>query len=154
MHPYQDQVNKMWDLIKLRIRALKQGFWLEAINLTYVLLEIELRLLLTSKVGERSTPLSRSEIDQRKFLMALVSLAKEKKFIDDSLWNRIDEFNKKRRDAIHGLAQGKISYPELKNVLEKTGELIYDIQNRWLPIRYGPEETYEEYKKNQNLGRG
>lgn len=50
-HPYQDQVDKMWDLIKKRKLAYSNGFWLECMSLSYILLEIELRLLLSSKVG-------------------------------------------------------------------------------------------------------
>ncbi len=147
MHPYQDQVARMWDLIKLRIRALKNEFWLEAIDLTYILLEVELRLLLTSKAGKKGKPLSQNEINQQKYLMNLAFLAKKKEFIEDSLFNSIEEFNKKRRNAIHGLAQGKISYEELRGVLEQTNEVIYKIQNIWLPIQYGEEETFEDYLK-------
>lgn len=154
MHPYQDQVNRMWNLVKLRVRAIKQESWLEVIDLTYALLEMELRLLLTSKAGEQNKPLSRVEIDQQKYLMDLANLAKGSGFLDTSLWEKIREFNKKRADAIHGLAQGRISYLELKDVFENTTELIYNIQSLWLPISYGPEEKYEDYIKEQKDKKG
>ena len=57
MHPYQDQIDKMWDLIKHLGAAQRNGFWLEVINLRHVLLEIELRLLLSSKAGESRKPI-------------------------------------------------------------------------------------------------
>jgi hypothetical protein len=141
MHPYQDQINRMWSLIKLRIRAIKQGYWLEVIDLTYIILEIELRLLLTSKARKQGKPLSTTEINEQKYLMSLANLASNKGFLDDSLLEKIRDFNNKRRDAIHGLAQGRISYFNLEDVYKNTTELIYNIQNRWLPISYGPEET-------------
>jgi len=144
MHPYQDEVNKMWDIIKLRVRAIKQGYWLEAIDLTYILLEIELRLLLTSKAGAKGKPLSKDKIDRQRYLMNLANLAKDSGFLSESLWERIREFNNKRRAAIHGLAKCKISYHELEKVCKNTEELIYDIQSLWLPIKYGEEEVYEE----------
>jgi len=144
MHPYQDEVNRMWDIIKLRVRAIKQGYWLEAIDLTYILLEIELRLLLTSKAGTKGKPLLKDKIDRQKYLMNLANLAKDSGFLNESLWERIREFNNKRRAAIHGLAKGKISYHELEKVCKNTAELIYDIQSLWLPIKYGDKEVYEE----------
>lgn len=148
MHPYQAQVDRMWpEFIKLRIRAIKQGHWLEVIDLTYIILEIELRLLLISKAGEQGKPLPIVEIDKQKYLMTLASLAKSKGFLDNSLLGKIKNFNNKRRNAMHGLAQGRISYSELEDVYNNTTELIYDIQNRWLPIKYGSEETLEDYNQ-------
>ncbi|PIP17197.1 MAG: hypothetical protein COX44_01185 [Candidatus Portnoybacteria bacterium CG23_combo_of_CG06-09_8_20_14_all_37_13] len=133
----------MWKLIKLQLRAKRKECWLEVIDLTYILLEIELRLLLTSKGGNQNVPLSRNKIDQQEYLMSLASLAKNKKFLNYSLWKKIVNFNKKRKDTIHGLAQGRISYTKLKDVCENTTELIHDIRNLWLPIIYGEGETLQ-----------
>lgn len=144
MHPYQDQVNRMWNLVKMRNRAKHKGFWLEAIDLTYVLLEMELRLLLTSKAGKQGKPLSQMKINNQRYLMNLANLAKDNEFIDATLWEQIKDFNEKRRDAIHGLAQGKISYFELKDVCRDTSKIIYSIQNLWLPISFGKIEAVED----------
>jgi len=144
MHSYQNQINRMWDLIKLRSRAKKQGFYLEVIDLTYILFEIELRLLLTSKAGEKKLPLPKLKIDNQKYLMNLANLAKDNKFLDYKLWREIKKFNDFRSSAIHGLAQGKISYPDLKNICDSTTNIIYDIQSCWLKITIGKEETLED----------
>ena len=142
MNPYQDQVNKMWDLIKRRISAQKNGFWLESISLSYILLEIELRLLLSSKAGTSGIPIPPRKINNQNYLMKLANLAKDNGFIDETIWKRTKDFNEARRKAIHGLAQGEISYSELKEPALSTGNLIFDIQSRWLPITFGPEEKH------------
>ena len=74
--------------------------------------------------------------------MNLANLAKDNGFIDETIWDRIRAFNCTRIKAIHGLAQGEISYDELKEPALTAGELIYDIQSRWLPITFGLEEKY------------
>jgi len=142
MHPYQDQVDKMWDLIKRKISAQKNGFWLESISLSYILLEIELRLLLSSKAGASRNPIPPRKIDNQDYLMNLANLAKDKGFIDKTIWNRIKDFNSTRKKAIHGLAQGEISYEDLKEPALSIHNLVYDIQSCWLPIKFGPEEKY------------
>lgn len=150
MHPYQDQVNRMWEIIKLNGRARKNGFWLESLSLSYVLLEVELRLLLTSKAGKDSTPISPEKIENQQYLMQLANLAKDNKFLDEGTWLRIKEFNDVRRKAIHGLTRGKISYAELETPATQFIDLAYAIQSRWLKITIGKEETYEEYKVKQS----
>jgi len=150
MHPYQEQVNKLWEIIKLESRAKKNGFWLESLSLSYIHLEVELRLLLTSKAGKDSIPLPTEKIDKQAYLMQLANLAKDNKFIDEETWEKIQEFNDIRRKAIHGLIHGEITYAELDKPAKSTFEIAYAIQNKWLKIKFGKEETYEEYKdKNQ-----
>jgi len=146
MHPYQDQTNRMWNFIKLWNQAQKSGYWLEFICLSYILLEIELRHLLSSKAGENSIPLPPKEINEQEYLYTLGKLAWEKKFIDNDIWKRIQDFNKKRRNAIHSLAQGKISYDDLKETFSDVCELINDIQRIWLPYKVGPEERNPSFR--------
>jgi hypothetical protein len=145
MHPFQDQVNRMWDLIKLKIKAQNNGYWLEAVDLSYILLEIELRLLLSSKASRiRAAP---TEIVDKEYLITLAKLAKDKEYIDETLYQKIITFNKTRNDAIHGLAQGRIRYEELEKTCRGTSALLGEIQSRWLPIKYGKIETREENLK-------
>lgn len=119
MHPYQDQVDRMWEIIKLNGKARKNGFWLESLSLSYVLLEVELRLLLTSKVGKDGIPISLEKIEKQQYLMQLANLAKDNKFLDEDTWRRIKEFNDVRKEAIHGLIRGEISYAELETPVKK-----------------------------------
>jgi len=142
MHPYQNQINKMWELIKRKNLAQQNGFWMESLCLSYILLEIELRLLLSSKAGAHGVPLPPRKIDSQHYLMNLANLAKDNGFIDESIWKRIKDFNDIRRKAIHSLAQGEISYEDLKEPALSISSLIFDIQSCWLPIKIGPEETY------------
>jgi len=87
VHPYQDQVNLMWELIKRRKAAKKRGCLIEHISLSYTLLEIELRLLLTSKAGNTAIPLPRRRIDSQKFLIKLAEIAKSEDFIDQDIFD-------------------------------------------------------------------
>lgn len=148
MHPYQDQVNKMWEIIKLELRAKKNGFWLESLSLSYLLLEVSLRLLLTSKAGKDGIPLSSEKIDKQRYLMQLANLAKDHKFLDIETWEKIKEFNDIRGKSIHGLMRGEITYEELEEPAKNTFEIAYAVQNKWLPITFGKAETYEEYRAN------
>jgi len=150
MHPYQDQVDRMWEIIKLNGRARQNGFWLESLSLSYVLLEVELRLLLTSKAGKDSIPISLGKIESQQYLMQLANFAKDNKFLDEGTWLRIKDFNDVRRKAIHGLIRGKISYAELEIPAIQFIDLAYTIQSRWLKITIGKEETYEEYEAKQS----
>jgi len=136
-HPYQYQVNKMWEMIKRKNLAQANSFWLESLSLSYVLLEIELRLLLSSKAGDSSIPIPPEKINQQNYLMELANLAKSNGFIDEAMWNKIRDFNQYRSKAIHGLAQGDIEYDELKEPALNTTILLYDIQSCWLPIKFG-----------------
>ncbi len=132
----------MWDLIKRKNLAQAKGFWLESISLSYILLEIELCLLLSSKARDSVIPTPTSKIYRQKYLMKLATLAKKNGFIDETIWNQIQDFNEARRKAIHNLAQGIICYGDLKEPALSTTKLIYDIQSCWLPIKYGAEEKY------------
>ncbi|MBE3143959.1 MAG: hypothetical protein IMZ61_08555 [Planctomycetes bacterium] len=148
MHPFQSQVNNMWKLIKLKIRAQKKESWIEAISLSYTLLEIELRLLLSSKKGASGIPVPPEEIYKQQYLKDLAKVAREKGFIDDTLWGKIIEFNDIRRKAIHRFALGEISYEDLKGPALESTEIMGEIQNCWGgPVKWGPEESFEDWKK-------
>jgi len=141
MHPYQSQIDRMWNLINLKVRASKNGFWIETVSLTYIILEIELRLLLTSKAGKQGKPLSSSVIDKCNYLKSLADLALEEEFINPNLYDEIISFNKIRSDMTHGLIQGRIEYPQLEDVCKSTSNIINKIQSLWLSITIGPEES-------------
>ena len=131
----------MLDLIKQKNYAQRNGCWLESISLSYILLEIELRLLLSSKAGALKIPIPPRTIDNQEYLMKLAKLSKAKGFINEDILKRIREFNKVRRRVIHGLAQGKISYSDLRETAFNCSQVVYDIQSCWLPIKFGQEET-------------
>jgi hypothetical protein len=138
MHPFQDQMGPMWEIVKRMVSAEKKESWIEAISLSYTLLEIELRLLLSSKAGRAKTPLPPEKIEKQENLMNLANLARDHRFIDEALWEKIREFNDIRRKAIHRLAQGEISYDDLKEPALRSSKLFGEIQDRWLTITWGP----------------
>ncbi len=148
-HPYQYQVNKMWEIIKRKNLAQANGFWLESINLSYILIEIELRLLLSSKAGGTGIPIPPDKIDRQNYLMELANLSKSNGFIDNTLWEKIRSFNQYRKKATHSFAQGEIEYDELKEPAMKTNDIIYDIQNLWLPIKFSEIEENPNFKKSK-----
>ena len=112
-------------------------------------MEIELRCLLSSKAGRGGKPVLSQKIKKEDYLLGLAKLARHNNFIDNNTCDKIDSFNKIRKDAIHGLAQGKISYKDLEKPCNKISELFFEIQNRWLSIKIGPEESYKDFK-NKN----
>lgn len=150
MHPYQDQVNRLWEIIKLRNRAAKGEFWIEAIALTYIVFEVHLRLLLTSGAGEAGISLSPSDIDKKEYLRDLANLALNKKFINPTLHNKILSFNRDRNKMIHHFAQGKIQYSELKATYETTTSTIAEIQSQWLKITVGPLQSLADHIDNES----
>ena len=149
MHPYQDQIDKMWSLIKRLNLAKRSECWLEAINLSYILLEIELHLLFLSKVGTSGIQIPPREIGDQDYLMHLADLARDNKFIDEDLLKRIRDFNNLRKRAIHELIVGEISYDDLKEPALKSIELLGDIQKCWIELEWGPEESYEDFIKGK-----
>lgn len=110
---------------------------MEALSLSYILLEIELRLLMTSNNVENSIPLSLDKIDNQRYLMQLANLAKDHGFLDNETWNKIKNLNELRKKAIHGLANGEITYAELEQPAKRTFEIAAAIQSRWITITYG-----------------
>lgn len=144
IHPYQDHVDRMWNIVTLYSRAYRMGFWMETIDLLYILLECGLRMLLTSKAGINKNPMTRVKIDKQQYLIQLAKLAKDNVFIDDYLYEKIKIFNRSRADAIHGLIQGKITYQELEKVCKYYSSLQGEIQDKWLTITVGKEESRKD----------
>lgn len=130
----------MWGVISLKIRAQKNESWIEAISLSYTLLEVELRLLLSSKASNSGRPVPIEKINKQKHLMDLANLAKRKGFIGADIWKTIRDFNDVRNRAIHGYITGEVSYSELREPALTATEVIGAVQDRWLPIEWGQEE--------------
>jgi hypothetical protein len=147
MNPFQYQVNNMWELIKRVISAGKKESWLEAISLSYTLLEVNLRLLLSSKAGRDRAPIPPEVIGKQKYLMDLANLARKKEFIDDTLLGKIQKFNDIRNKAIHRLAHGEISYEDLREPAMESHKIMGEIQGCYLTLKWGPEERVEDFKK-------
>lgn len=138
-HSYQEQIDRMWNLIKLNNQAKRKKFWLESISLSYILLEAELRLVLFAKGFSTDT------IDNQPYLMNLANLAKDNGIITSDLWDKLHDFNTKRRQAIHGLVKGEIQYDDLEEPAIQFSELAGEIQGQWLTIDIGDEETLSEH---------
>jgi len=141
MHPYQDQIDKVGDFLELEMLARKNKCWLESISISYILLEIMFRLLLSSKAGTSQIPIPPKTINDQNYLMKLANLARDNGFMDETIWKQTNDFNKARNKAIHGLAQGEINYSELKGPALSTRRLMAYINNCRLRITFGQEET-------------
>lgn len=140
MHPYQHQINKLWEIIKLENRAKKNGFWLEALSFSYMHLEVELRMLLTTKSGKNNIPLAKETINRERYLMSLANLARENKFIDSKTWEKIKQFNDIRKKTIHKFIQDDMKYEELENTVNIAIDIVGDIQSRYIKLVWGEEE--------------
>ena len=152
MEEYKDQIGKWWNLEVRFHDAIKVKMWLEAISLAYILLELRLRLLLRTTRGTTGRPTDRKEIDAQRYLMDLVTLAEKNGFLETKLAERISEFNRIRRDAIHGLIQERIEYKDLETAARIYSQLTLPLQEAMgIRITLGPVETYEEYvQKHKN----
>ncbi len=137
MNNYQDQINRMWGLIKLQNKALKNGFWIEAIEIGYILLEIEFRLLLRSRADSKKGPIDIEKINNQKYLINLATLALDNNFISNDTFNKIKSFNVTRKKAFHGLAFGEIEYADIEDDARKVHRLIGEIQGYFLTIKVG-----------------
>jgi hypothetical protein len=146
MHSYQNQINRMGKIIKLEVRARQNGYWIEAISLSYALLEFQLRLLLRSDVGEEHKLIDVEEINKARFLISLANIAKEKGFIDDTLYKKIEQFNNIRRGLIHKLFLEDIDYSALENQAKDAGGIYQEIESKWLKITWGKEERFVDGK--------
>ena len=144
MREYQDQIKRWWDFEVKFDEAIKIRMWLEAISLAYVLLELRMRLVLRVKKVDRR------EIDKQKYVATLVEYAISNGHMEKALGDRILEFNQIRRQAIHGLMQGKIGYDDLQRAARIYSTLTLPLQEAMgVKITLGPVETYEDYLKKQ-----
>jgi hypothetical protein len=139
-HPFQEQVSATWDLIKLNIRAQRQESWIEALSLSYTILEVQLRLLLRTSEGKGGMPVPVEDIEERGYLISLADLALEREFIDEPLRTRMQVFNDVRRRAIHRFAQGEIGYEDMKGQALQASTIMGQIQGWWINVELGPEE--------------
>lgn len=150
MNKLQDQISREWELlVQKRLKAVRNGYWLEAITLSYICLELDLRKLLSTNALGKTKPLEHEKIIKQEYLMNLANLAKDNGFISEDIWDRIKRFNDFRRKAIHGLIQGEITYDDLEKPCLEIFRLSYDIQSCWLKITFGPEESFEQYIKKE-----
>ena len=136
-HPYQEQTDRVWNVIKFEIRAKENGFWIESISLSYVILEYQLRILLSCKVDKAGNPISTVKINKAEYLIALANLAKEKDIIDDGLYNKIKQFNDFRRTFIHRLLLEDLNYSQLEEPAKNAWRITEEIQSKWLKLTWG-----------------
>jgi len=82
--------------------------------------------------------------------MGLAVLAEDNGFLDSALAQQIKDFNTIRRDAIHGLIQGRINYDDLETAARIYSNLTLPLQEAMgIKITLGPVETYEDYLKKR-----
>ena len=141
-HPFQYQADRQGTLMRLQVRAWRGGFWVESSSLSYSLMELVTRLLLSSGRGSDGEPIPPDIIERQRYLMDLATLARDRSFMPPDLWNRIRSWNGRRADMTHGLAQGRIKYEELKAVAWEGMQLYGAIQNEWLqPVVGKPQDA-------------
>ena len=127
------------EIIKRKDIAARNGYWLEALALAHLFIETQLRLIVSGSCSSH-------EIDKasKQHVWGLGELARKKELINADTWNMVEEFNKARNKAIHGLASGEITYEEIKEQALKAEALIGNLQSYYVTVSIGPEMRIEE----------
>lgn len=137
-----------WGVIELYSRAYKKGAWLEVLSLGYTLLETQLIFLLTqTKVGHDGIPLEENKVKKCYYLLDLAALAKEEKFISEELFLDIKNFNDVRKNAIHNLTSGKVTYKDISDAAKNVGNITAKIQSLYLQIKVVADESIDDMAK-------
>lgn len=113
-----------------RLRAMENGYWLEAIVLAHMYIETQLRMILEFDDfrKDRNTNPNEKVID-------LAQRAYKKKIIEETLYRRIEKFNTVRNDAVHNLTIGQISYDDLKSMATESENLINELKQSEMAVR-------------------
>lgn len=127
------------DIIKRKDIAARNGFWLESLALAHLLVETQLRLIVSGHC-------SPDEIDKvsRSHVWGLAILAKDKGLIASETWVMIKEFNNARNRAIHGLATDEIAYQDLERHMMDADKLISKLQSHYATVLIGPEMSTDD----------
>lgn len=124
-----------WDLFQFYTKAMKSANYIEAISIAYILIEVELKILLRQKgVGEKI-------IQDQKYLYDVSKCCLKEKIINNALHKRICDFNKTRKDTIHGILDKSVKLREVKDKCEKASRIMGDVQGQWLSFKVGNQEN-------------
>ncbi len=111
-------------------RAIEDKHWLEAIVLAHMYIETQLRMILGFD-DFRKTP--RAEKEETFYF--LYHRAYKEGAIGKTLYERIDQFNSTRNNAVHNLTLGIISYDELEPMAQEAAKLIRELNELETAIR-------------------
>lgn len=140
----QKNEHALMDLISYQIRAVQSGHWLEALVLTHMFVETQLRLILSGLPGPTGKPITQNKIDKQRSVIELARLAKDNGLVTLDTWEMIREFNTARNNAVHNLGRGNISYNELRPAALKASEVVSDLQRYYVTVTIGPELRADE----------
>ena len=133
----------LMDLIRYRIRAMQNGYWLEALVLAHLFVESQLRLVLCLPT-QSGCRIPDDTIDEQRYVMQLATIARNNGIIDEDTWSMIREFNTARNDAVHNLSSGEISYEGLEGPARSADNLISRLQDYYAPHSIGREMRADE----------
>jgi hypothetical protein len=135
------------DIFMLYAIAIERKILIEAISLGYTLIEINLTQLIRSSIEGRPA-ISNSRINKCHYLIQLAKLALDEKIIGQSLYDKIDLFNKVRQAAIHKLAKGKTKKSELESAACFVTNCLSELQPLFgITMTCGPEERNPYFKE-------
>lgn len=120
----EKKVRENWRFIEKRNKEAKRdGYWIEAMSLSYMMLEVAFWVLLEKK------EVSEGEVDKQRFLIDLAKFARDKGYINGYIYERVQKVNKTRGLIIHQFARGKISYEKgiFEPALRGVDQLFHDI---------------------------
>ena len=123
---HESQIDRMQEISELHIKAQENGFWLETISLTYILIGVEVRILLFQK------GISETIVARHRRLRDLTTLAKGRGFIGRNWWEKIQRFEEDKEEAIDQFAGGEIEYAELETSARAFTELALEFHSKYL----------------------
>ncbi len=119
-------------------RAINDKHWLEAIVLAHMYIETQLRTVLGKEI--------RKQRNTSESVITLAKKAKEKKKIEEGLFERIEDFNTIRNNAVHHLSIGIISYEELEKPARQAGNMMNELLSLHAYKPFEPEQGDESSK--------
>ena len=131
----QKYINYKEQAIRLK-KALRQGFYIEAIAIEYAIMEDRLESILRhegvfnpNKHGSLARKLSRvKDLSRRKGSL-------ERKYFSEEFFQAIDEWMKDRNALIHALLKQSLTTDEIQGVAEKGNELVRKLLSKATSIR-------------------
>lgn len=133
------RMEQLWPAIQTYSRAMREGFWLEAIAIGYQVLDAYLRWWIW-----RNSDLTDEEhllIEESRNLLKVAKRAETAGLITCKEFENIEKFNEGRRLAMHYFVDTDWSYEDLKKVADQFFPIFKMIQDKWMTITPGRPET-------------
>jgi len=131
-----------WDTTKLYAKAVREGFYIEALVLSINILKSMLYLAMESyfsrsgKSKAEITKILHSKID----IDGMIKHCHKKKILSPNLILKVQKYWNFRGNAVHNYIEGLIDYNEIKQKVINLAEIYKEIQDTFAPYTIGEEK--------------